>query len=218
MTFAEIVSAIQDRLNLTSSASSTRVGTAVNRHYKRLTTSLGISHTSRNVFNISANTTASSAEVTFTDVEKITRVYYLSGTAKIFLDEVTVDELRDDNPPTNNTPTKWATKTISDSSVTVLLDSLASTSSALKADGFITTGTLSGVMVPAFPESYHDILIEGVLKDEYKKLEKLPLAKESKDEYEQRLSDLRMWIAKSGYLTIRQGERATEKFVPFTYK
>ena len=218
MTFAEIVSSVQDRLNLTSSASSTRVGTAVNKHYKRLTSALGISHTSRSVFNISANTTIGSAEVTFTSVEKLNRVYYLSGTQKVWLDEVLADEIREENPPTNDSPTKWAYKALGDSSVTVLLDSLAATSYALKADGFITSATLSGVMVPAFPESYHDILIEGVLKDEYKKMEKLPLAKESKAEYEQRLSDLRMWIAKSGYVTIRQGERAANSFKPFTYK
>ena len=40
---------------------------------------------------------------------------------------------------------------------------------------------------------------------EYKKLEKIQLARESKTEYMQRLSDLRMFIAAKGYLNIQQG-------------
>jgi hypothetical protein len=35
---------------------------------------------------------------------------------------------------------------------------------------------VSGSQEPAFPESFRDILIEGVLADEYRKLEKATLA------------------------------------------
>lgn len=156
----------------------------------------------------SANTTIGSAEVTFTSMEKITRVYILDADSnKIFLDEVTVDELREETPATSDSPRRWAVKSYTNDDVVILLDKLAETQYAVKADGFSTTSTLSGSNTPQFPESFHDILIEGVLADEYMKLEKPDLAKISEMRYERRLSDLRMWAAKSVYLNTRQGER-----------
>jgi hypothetical protein len=41
----------------------------------------------------------------------------------------------------------------------------------LQADGYERADTLTGSQEPAFRESFHDILIEGVLADEYRKLE-----------------------------------------------
>lgn len=209
MTFSEIVSAVQDRLNLTSSASTTRIGKLVNTYYKRITTSVGIAQMNRPTSTpISTNTTIGSAVVSFAGLEKITRVYYLSGTTKVFLDEVTHDEIMEiPLPPTSDSPRKYAIESYTDNDVVVRMDVLAATAFALKADGFATTSTLSGSNVPAFPESYHDILVEGVLQDEYKKMEKLDLARISSNIYEQRLNDLKYWSAKSAYLTIQQGGR-----------
>lgn len=214
MTFAETVTEIMDRLNLTSSEATTRVGRLVNRYYKRVTTAVGINPAVRQSLTASANTTIGSAEITFTSMEKITRVWYLgSSSEKVFLDEVSLDELREEDPVSSDTPSRWATKTLGATSVVLLLDTLAATTHAIKADGYGIVSTLSGSTAPAFPESFHDILVEGVLQDEYKKLEKGPLATASKREYEERLSDLRMWVAKSKYQLIQQGQRPRNRSI-----
>ena len=211
MTFDQIVTACADRLNLTTSTATTRLGLAVNRVYKKVTTAVGISALARRSVAASANTSIGSTTVTFTGVEKITRVYDdTSGTIRQ-IDEVTFDELRDKNPGTGQA-TEWAVQSQTSSTVVIRLNSTAQSVYALKADGFATTSTLSGSNEPAFPESFHDILVEGVLYDEYKKLEKVALAKESKAEYEQRLSDLRMWHAKTISPSFRQGKNESAAF------
>ena len=180
--------------------------------HKRVTTAIGLAQVSRYVLGASELTTIGSAEVTFNSMEKISRVYYLSGTAKKPLEEVTVDEIRDESDPdTSDEPTKFAVKGFTDDSVTIITNRLSETSHALYADGFTTAPTLSGVLAPNFPESFHDILVEGVLMDEYKRMEKTDLADRSKAEFEQRLSDLKMWAAKSAYLEIQQGRAATRR-------
>jgi len=150
------------------------------------------------------------ATVTFSGVQKITRVYDDTSGTRRYLTEKHWDELREKNPGTNN-PTEWATQSADDDTVTILLNVLAQDTDVLKADGFLTTTDLSGSQVPAFPEDFHDILIEGVLADEYRKRERLDLAKISKAEYEARLSDLRMWFAKSLNKANQQGELATTR-------
>lgn len=208
MTFAEITSAIQDRLNLTSTASTTRIGKLVNTYNRRVTTAIGIAQMSRPVVGTAIACTIGSGVITFPSMEKVTRVYYLSGSSKKFLDEVTLDELLEIAlPPTSDSPKRYAIQSYTNDDVVVRMDVLAETAFTIKADGFSSAATLSGVMPPVFPESYHDILIEGVLQDEYKKMEKLQLAQISSNIYEQRLSDLRYWAAKSLYLDIHQGKR-----------
>jgi hypothetical protein len=47
---------------------------------------------------------------------------------------------------------------------------------------------------------------------EYRKMEKLSLMQDAEANYEKRLSDLRMWIAKSAYLDVVQGKYTTRSF------
>lgn len=81
----------------------------------------------------------------------------------------------------------------------------------LYADGHITLATISGNSIPDFPESFHDLLVFGVMADEYRKMEKLQFSKDCENDYEKRLSDLRMWIAKSAWQDIHQGKNV-EKY------
>lgn len=208
MTFTEIVTEITDRLNITSSASTARIGREVNRYYKRLTTSLNLKTSRRTT--VTGNTSIGSQTVTFTSVEKIDRVVDNSASEWCILDEKTYDELRD-RKAVSGVPTKWAVKTRGATSVVILLDTLASDVRTLTADGETTVSTLSGSDVPAFPESFHTILVDRVLADEYKKSEKGDLARIALADYEQGLSDLKMYIAKQAYLLIRQGETPRNK-------
>lgn len=208
MTFSDVQTEVLDRLALSSSDASTRIGREINKYYKQITTEIGLAQASaRPATAQSANTTIGSQEVTFTSMEKITRVYYLSGSRKVFLDEVTFDELREENPTTADTPTRWAVKSYTNDDVVILIDKLAETQYALKADGFAIVATLSGSNTPQFPESFHDILVEAVLVDEYMRMEKFDLSEKSEQRFMKRMSDLRMWAAKSAYLDIQQGRQ-----------
>ena len=117
-----------------------------------------------------------------------------------------VDELRSKTTPSGNNPKNYAILKTTSNSVTILLDQAPTSAYNLIADTVVELSDLSGSNEPAFSESYHDVLIEGTLAKEYKKLEKTQLAKDAKAEYESRLSDLRMFVAKSGYLDIQQGK------------
>lgn len=82
----------------------------------------------------------------------------------------------------------------------------------LYADGHVTVATLNGSNTPDFPESFHDVLVFGAMADEYRKMEKLQFAQTAEADFERRLSDLRMWIAKSAYLDIYQGRYSGKTF------
>jgi len=147
---------------------------------------------------VSALASISSSLITFTSCEKVFNVYNRNVSPYKKLDEVTLDELREDQPYTlSDGPTKWAVSSHTADTVIIEINKIAQTAFALYADVTATAATLSGSTEPAFPESYHDILIEGVLMNELKRSEKLALAQDAKREYEQRLSDLKLWMALS---------------------
>ena len=76
----------------------------------------------------------------------------------------------------------------------------------LTADVEVNLATLSGVGVPAFAESFHDLLVYGAVAIELEKMEKYELAKAQEARCEGRISELRMFIAKSAYRTMWQGK------------
>lgn len=82
----------------------------------------------------------------------------------------------------------------------------------LYADAVTTVTTLSGKQCPDFPESFHDILVLGGMADEYRKMEKFQFYKDCEAEYENRASDLRLFIAKSAYKDIFQGRLNARSF------
>jgi microcystin-dependent protein len=203
MTYDEIVSTICARLNLSAVAAQARVGDEVNQVYKKVTSAIGL-QVARNA-TVVATASLGDPQLTFSGIEKVGRVDDRSSGGHRFLRELTKDEIQD-RPSTTGSPSAYALYRMGPGSVTVLLDCTPQAAFDLYADGQETAATLFGAQEPAFPESFHDILIEGVLALELKKMEKIALAQMAKGEYEERLSDLRMWIAKSGYLTIHQGK------------
>lgn len=204
MTFTEIVSRISKRLNQTSAASLTRIGESVNDVYKAATASIGLSVTRRT--EVQANANISSQYVTFTGVEKVISVIDKSTGQNRFLDEVTVDEL--DRGPTADadTPTKYAIYRSNAGSVQIKLNAVAQTAYTLYAPAYILAPTLSGTQEPAFPESFHDVLVSGGFYEEYMKLEKPALAMIEQKKYEDRMGDLRLFIATSPQQDIYQGK------------
>ena len=206
MTFAEIQTEILDRLNYTSSTASTRVGRLINKIYKQVGTEIGLDFARRAA--ASRVVTVGNASVTFTGVEHIERVWYEDSSGNPhMLDSVLIGELRNEAAVSSDKPTIWALYSTASNTVTIRLDAKPETAYTLNCDGITEVADLSGSNEPAFSESYHDIIIEGVLREEYTKLEKPSLADRAEAAYEKRLSGLRMFQAKNGYLDIYQGKQ-----------
>lgn len=208
MTFTELQTDIANRLNIVNTDGLTRIGTAINRHYRRITAALGIAPVVRRT-TITAAATISSRYITVSGVEKVERVRDTSSGSTRVLDQVLVDDLMEIDGNTSDEPSKFAIYSMSTDSVVILTDCVAQTAYELQVDGLAALSTLSGSQEPAFPESFHDVLIEAVLADELRKKGKMSEAEASREEARRILSDLRMHIAKSGYLQLTQGERAS---------
>ena len=199
-----------DRLNLTSDQAISRVGREINARYKRVSSSIGLA-VSRRVYDIAVQTVTDDKYLTFTGVEKIEVVKDVTTVDQpIALVERLPGEMNDlvikDSQPRN-----YAIFSVTHNTVTILVDSNVVEDAFIKADGLETAETLSGSLTPAFAESFHDVLVFGAVADELKKMEKFQLAKDAEEDFERRLSDLRMFIAKSAYLDIYQGKTAAEK-------
>jgi hypothetical protein len=199
-----------DKLNLTTPSATARIGKNVNERYKRLTSSIGLETTRR--VSVPGTSVLNSNQMTFNGIEKIIAVVDKSGKSDIVLGHVTPDEIHILTVLTG--PARhWALYRSHPNSVDILMDSKPiKTNFTLYADSHQNLSTLGTGQSPDFPESFHDILVWGAMADEYRKMEKLPLMQDAEANYEKRLSDLRMWIAKSGYLDITQGKYTTRSF------
>jgi len=123
------------------------------------------------------------------------------------LGERTMDELRmmtiQSDPPQN-----WAPANMNADTVTAQLDVIPSSAYILNADVEINITNLAGSNVPGFAQDFHDILVRGALADELMKMEKYSEAETQEGKFEKRLSELRLYIAKSNGLDIFQGRNA----------
>lgn len=206
MTFTEIVTDVAGRVNLTTTEALTRIGTHVNRRYRRVTTSIGLVDF-RRVSNAFVVTTGNRLQ-TITGIEKVISILNANVANSTPLDEIAYDEMLEVIPSTG-APTRFAVKRLSDSSVTLIFDTTFASATTLTVEGEEMASTLSGSQVPAFSESFHDILIFGALADELRKKEKIALARDADSEYERMLGELRLHIAVSGFRDVVQGKRNT---------
>lgn len=203
MTFDELVSEVCERLNLTSDEAKSRVGREINSRYRRVTSSIGLDLSRRS--EVSKVVTIGNRNVTFDNVEKILAVIDKSSGQDVPLIQISPDEmhvvpLRDDPPK------RFAVMGIHPTSVDIRLDATPATAYTLYADAMVPVSTLAGNAQPQFPESFHDVLIFGAMSDEYRKMEKVQYQRDAEMDYEKRLSDLRMYIAVSGYKDVYQSK------------
>lgn len=207
MTFTEIVAAVGERLNLSSTEALARIGRNVNYRYKRLTSSVGLQPVRR--ATVSTPTIAANPRITFS-LEKLEMVYITDTGRRRVLTECSYDEWRNNGTWTarSGDPEQYAIESIDASTITLVLDPVPSAIMTVYADGMESAATLAGIDVPQIPASFHDILVDGAISDEYNKLENPKQAKEFENRYESRAADLRYHIAKSGYLKRVQGDRS----------
>jgi hypothetical protein len=197
-------------MNLTSDQSISRVGRNINIRYKRVTSSIGID-TSRQIFDVDVQTVTNDRYLGFTGIEKINFVKDITVENKpVLLTERTMIEMHN-LPLTGGQARNYAVTNYGPNSVTIYVDTTIPETGFLKADGLEIAETLAGAQSPQFPESFHDILIYGAVADELKKMEKFNLAKDAEMDFERRLSDLRMFIAKTAMLDIYQGKLVNEQ-------
>lgn len=195
MTFADLVGVVCDYCNLSSQEAVDRVGRSVNRHYKRVTASLGLDAV--RYVTIVQTTTAGVRFVTFSGIEHVHRVIDATDSTAIrLLTEVSFDHQRSLQPGTGE-PLTWALRNTDADSVTILLDTLPQTTYSLQADGTSTLATLAGNDEPVFPESYHDILSWYVISEELLRKEKRDLSEDYKLRADTLLSELRHYLADS---------------------
>jgi hypothetical protein len=205
VTVNELVDFIADELNLSSPEARARIGRELNVRYKAVTSSIGMAPTRR--AEKTATAAIGSPFITFNNSEKLESVYRKVGTKNYILDEYSASEM-DDTVPHAEPPKAYQVYSVAPDTVTLKLDCTPSTEFLLYASVVTDVSNLTNLDRPAFPESYHDILIHGVLSDEYRRKEKKDLAQEQEKKFSDRLSDLRMFIAKSAYLTQYRGKHA----------
>lgn len=208
MTFTEIVDEVMSRLNLSSTEAETRISSAINQKYKEVTSSIGLDVTRR--AQVQATVTLGVQELIFTGIEKVLTVIDKSTGQNRILQEITVDEMRGRTIGTGSVVHEYAILKMDAHAVTILMDTVPQASFTLYADGYERASDLSGSQEPAFPESYHGLLVESVMADELRKMEKLQHANFAREEATKLLSDLRMFIARSAWLDVYQGKTASK--------
>lgn len=203
MNFDEIVAEVADRAGLTSTDAITRIGKRVNRRYRRLSTSIGLIAFRR--IEYSFTVTPGLVDQTLNG-EKILSIKLDTGLRP--LDAVTFDEM-ESIIPAQGPPGRWAVKTQGASTAVIRFDSSMDDGQDLLVQAEDVGSTLSGAMVPAYPESWHDILVWGALADEYLKKEKA-LANDAEARWDRLLGELRLHLAANGWLEQVQGKNATQ--------
>ncbi len=200
MTFSEIVSEV---LHLGGEGRDRRIGRHVNRQYRRLVALPWLQISRRG--EVVQNVTVGNRYITF-PVTKLYSVFDPSQPGDT-LGERTFNELRN-IIALSDPPQEYAIAKADSASVTIFLDCVPATIYPLHADAEQRIVTLSGNQIPKFNEDFHDILIYGAKELELLKMEK-DLAEGERARWEQRLSDLKFHIAKTGYLDYLQGKDAT---------
>lgn len=204
-----MVTEVGNRLNLTSQDSKVRIGQRINDRYRRVTSSIGLITSRRIMVDLELNSTTNTElpEITIENLEKVLRVTTTGDGQTIrVLREAFYDDLTR-IPTANGKPKAYAIKRMGARQVIIVVDSFTPEEDfTLHVEGYDVTDVLADDAEPYIPSDFHDILVEGAMSDEYKKLEKTDLSRDSELRYTQRLSDLRMFIAKSAYLDIVQGK------------
>lgn len=204
MTFTQIVTDICGRMNLVSAEAIARVGAAVNRHYRRVTATIGLEPT--RFITRTAQTAIDSDQVTFAGIEKIDRVFErdADGTVRV-LRPVWLSQLRE-APVQPGIRTTYAIAHQTATDITILLPGPALAVADLWADGWSKLADLAGTDEPGIPASFHDILTFEVVAEEYLRKGNTDLADRFKSQADALLKELRFHIADAPAIDFRQAD------------
>ena len=205
MTADAIRDEVMERTGQTSTEASTRILRLLNEHHREVTAAIGLNTSRRG--KVWASTTAASNTVVFANIENIEVLKKESVTPNIVLHRVPYEEIQEMRPEsrTSVSPRHYAIKSQDAIGITIALSHNATSAFVLWAHGMLTVSDLVDVSQPLLPQSFHFILKERVLADEYLRKEKKDMAAIAIQRATQGLSDLKMFIAKNGFLDIQQG-------------
>ncbi len=210
MTFDQIVSDVMDRLNLTSQDARDRVGKRLNDRYKQVTSAINLITSRRIDSTITVDPTDPDSilpDLVVEGMEKIVRIKYLTRT----LECKSYDDVTRRDSSTGQTRA-YAIKRMGAGEVTITLDRWPDASFFLKIEGYELADELADDAEPAFPSDFHNVLIEGVMADELRKMEKPQLAQIADNKFTERLSALRMFIAVEGYNDLIPGKNQRRRY------
>lgn len=196
-----------NRLNLSSTEARTRVKALINTKYREIATSVNMPKVRRST--ATAATVSGNNAITFSNVANVIGVYDTVNLKRALTEATVADILQmDPNNEVTGFPHTYAVKNHGATSVTLILYPEPASVYNLTADVLAigTTLTADGD-IPAFPEDFHDVLVEGVVYPELLKLEKLALARDARDQFETRKSELRYYFAKRAFLSKRQTDQ-----------
>lgn len=208
MTFTEIVAEVCDRLNLTSTDAFTRVGGFVNRRYKEVVSSIGLQTSKRTSVTVSLDPDVDLdlPDVAIQQIEKVIKIQIDFGTDGLKrLDERTYEDITS-RQTIRAAPRAFGVKRMDSQQTIITLDGYPEEDFELLVYGYELSDLLSGTIEPAFPEDFHDVLVEGAMSDELRKMEKYNEASFSQSKFDQRLSALRLFISISAYKDLYQGK------------
>lgn len=198
MTFVQLQDRVMGRVIRTSSESRDRVKEFINERLRAVQSNLGLGRLRRGT--VSLATTADTATLSTTGLVKVFTAAIPAENR--VLREVSLDSMRMKDPGliTTGAPEEYAVKS---AGATLLVLSLWPKPDAvytLSIDGLLTGTDMSADSdVPAMPEDFHDLLIFGALADEYDHDGDTKLSGRMEAKYQQRVSDLRYFLAKSAY-------------------
>jgi hypothetical protein len=209
MQLSDIRTRVMNRLNLTSPEAATRINAEINDRYREVVTSVNLTRTRRSL--IAMNTASGQSTITTAGVAKLLDVFD-PVILRRPLNEVSQNQIRlmDASSQVVGTPYMYAIEKHQNDTVTIRLFPQPTGVSQLQADCVVSgTDLVNDTDIPTFPNDYHDVLVHGVLADEYAKLEKTqPLAEREEAKFEKRLSELRYFLIKSAYLSTVQKDHA----------
>lgn len=210
MTLADLESRVMARMNFTAPDQRTRVRAALNDRYREVQSTLGLSRTRRS--SKTFTTAIGTATVSATGVSALETLYDTT-IRKRPLDEVSLIWIRERDAAgsVTGTPEVYAIETHTNDAITLRLFPIPNAVQALSAD-VLASGTdmTEADDAPSFPSDFHDILVHGVLADELLKIEKArPLAQIEEQKFEKRLSELRLHLARTAWLSRQTTDRET---------
>jgi hypothetical protein len=199
-----------NRLNLTSTDARTRIKVEINLRYREVQSGVNLSSTRR---GLTTFTTASGVSTTTqSGIAKVLSVFdstYLMRPLR----EISLNTIRSLDAPSlvQGIPYEFVVQNDTHDLITLRLFPQPNVVYNLQADVLLTgTDMSSDSDEPAFPDDYHDILVQGVVADELNKLEKFREGQLFEAKFEKRLSELRYFIRKSAWIL---GPKQSDNFM-----
>jgi hypothetical protein len=199
-TFLQLQDRVLARTTQSSTEARTRVKGYINRRLRRIATSNNCGRVRQGT--VSINTVAGTATITTTGLVKVHTVRI--PTQNRVLDERTLDQMRllDPDDSRDGVPQFFAVQGYNAATCTVRLLPIPDAVYAVSIDGILSGTELSADGdIPGLPEDFHDLLESGAIADEFKHLRQLEDAMVEEQVWKDRLSELKMWLAKSKWLS-----------------